>query len=125
MTKNTLTAKEIADADYVIFGISKQIDGGERFDGKETYTVEVARPINEAKEVFDEMLEKAQVQKSKGGSSSKATGEMEGHKASFMSHMMAGISFMIPYIAMAGITLGLTTAFGFAVFPGIQDASGQ
>ncbi len=116
MTKNNLTQKEIDEADYVIFGISKQIDGGERFDGKKTYTVEVAKPINEAKECMDEMLEKATVQKASGGSTSKATGNMEGEKASFMSHMMAGISYMIPYIAMAGITLGLTTAFGYKVF---------
>lgn len=116
MTKNTLTAKEIEDADYVIFGISKQIDGAERFDGKKTFTVEVAEPINKSKEVFDEMLEKATVQKGSGSSTVKSTGNDTGKKASFMSHMMAGISFMIPYIAMAGIVLGLTTAFGYAVF---------
>lgn len=117
MTKNTLTQKEINEADYVIFGISKQIDGGERFNGKKTYTVEVARPINEGKEVFDEMLERASVQKGEGGSTSSATGSTP-EKASFMSHMMAGISYMIPYIAMAGIVLGLTTAFGYDVFIG-------
>ncbi len=125
MTKNTLTAKDIEEADYVIFGISKQIDGAERFDGKKTFTVEVAEPINKAKEVFDEMLEKAVVQKGKGGSTTTSTGNNEGAKASFMSHMMAGISFMIPYIAMAGIVLGLTTAFGYAVYDGAGNYAGN
>ena len=128
MTKNHLTQKEIDEADYVIFGISKQIDGGERFNGKKTYTVEVAKLINEAKECMDEMLEKATIQKGSGGSTSKSTGNMEEQKASFMSHMMAGISYMIPYIAMAGIVLGLTTAFGYKVFdktsPNYQGATG-
>lgn len=51
-----------------------------------------------------------------GGSSVKSTGGASGSHAGFMSHMMAGISYMIPYIAMAGIVLGLTTAFGYAYF---------
>lgn len=116
MTKNKLTAKDIEEADYVIFGISKQIDGKERFNGKKCLTVEVAEPITKAAKVLDELVEKAVVQQgAKGGSTTKATGGAE-VKASFMSHMMAGISFMIPYIAMAGIVLGLTTAFGYKVF---------
>ncbi len=121
MTKNKLTAKDIEEADYVIFGISKQIDGGERFNGKKTYTVEVAEPITKAAKVMDELIENATVQAgSVGGSSVKSTGGTA-QKASFMSHMMAGISYMIPYIAMAGIVLGLTTAFGFGYFSGIGD----
>ncbi len=116
MTKNKLTAKDIAEADYVIFGISKQIDGKERFNGKKCHTVEVAEPITKAAKVLDDMVAKATPQQGGAGSSTTtATGGAE-VKASFMSHMMAGISFMIPYIAMAGIVLGLTTAFGYKVF---------
>ncbi len=36
MTKSKLTAAEIEEADYVVFGISKSIDGSERFNGKKT-----------------------------------------------------------------------------------------
>ncbi len=115
MTKNILTDKDIEEADYVIFGISKQIDGKERFNGKKCHTVEVAEPITKAAKVFDDMLEKSILQSGERGSSIKSTGGKE-HKASIMSHMMAGISYMIPYIAMAGIVLGLTTAFGYAYY---------
>ncbi len=70
------------------------------------------------------MLEKATVQQGgAGGSSVKSTGSEGGAKAGIMSHMMAGISFMIPYIAMAGIVLGLTTAFGYSFFGGSEFAT--
>ncbi len=120
MTKNKLTQKDIDEADYVIFGISKSIDGQERFNGKKCFTVEVAEPITKAEKVMDELIEKATVQQGgAGGSTVKATGS-EGAKAGIMSHMMTGISFMIPYIAMAGIVLGLTTAFGYSFFAGVS-----
>lgn len=120
MTKSKLTAKDIEEADYVIFGISKQIDGKERFNGKKTYTVEVAEPITKAAKVLDEMVEKSTLQQGGAGSSSVSSTGSEGAKAGIMSHMMAGISFMIPYIAMAGIVLGLTTAFGFKFYDAIK-----
>ncbi len=120
MTKNKLTAKDIEEADYVIFGISKSIDGQERFNGKKCFTVEVAEPITKAAKVMDELIEKASVQQGgAGGSTVQSTGS-DGAKPSIMSHMMTGISFMIPYIAMAGIVLGLTTAFGYSFFAGVS-----
>ncbi|BDU67439.1 MAG: PTS fructose transporter subunit IIC [Candidatus Tyloplasma litorale] len=118
MTREILTQEQIDAADYVIFGISKDIDGKERFDGKKTYTVEVAEPVTQPGKCLDEMIEHATIQNPQGGGSStvQSTGSKKGAKPTIMSHMMAGISFMIPYIAMAGITLGLTTAFGYRVF---------
>ncbi len=116
MTKNQLTQKDIEDADYVIFGISKDIDGKERFNGKNVYTVEVSEPITNSKKVFDDMLDNAKIQNSNSSSTTKSTNNHEGAKAGLLSHLMAGISYAIPFIAMAGIVLGLTTAFGFRVF---------
>lgn len=125
MTKNKLTANEIKQADFVIFGISKQIDNPERFNGKKCYTVEVAEPITKAKKVMDELVEKATIQKGSGNSEVSAVANGKNSKASIMSHMMAGISFMIPYIAMAGIVLGLTTAFGFSFFSDSPNYAGN
>lgn len=112
MTKNILKDEDIKNADYVIIGQSKLIDGQERFNGKKVYIVEVAEPITKSKKIFDEIEEKAILQQGFGSSSTTSTGN-SAPKQGIMSHMMAGISYMIPYIAMAGITLGLTTAFGF------------
>lgn len=117
MTKGSLKPEDIEAADYVVLGVSKSIDGQERFNGKKVWTVEVAEPITKAAKVLDDMVANATVQQGgPGGSSVKSTGGASGSHAGFMSHMMAGISYMIPYIAMAGIVLGLTTAFGYAYF---------
>ena len=121
MTKDILTKKEIDEADYVIIAKSKAIDNGERFNGKKVYAVEVAKPITKSKEVFDDMLTKASLQSGKSGGSQTSSieeGEKSGKMKEVMNHLMAGISYMIPYIAMAGITLGLTTAFGFGFIDG-------
>lgn len=122
MTKDILTKKEIDEADYVIIAKSKNIDNAERFNGKLVYTTEVAKPITKAAEVFDAMIEKSSIQSGKQGGSSVSSvedGVKSGKVKEVMNHLMAGISFMIPYIAMAGITLGLTTAFGFEYKDGV------
>ena len=116
MTKDILTQKEIDEADYVIIAKSKNIDNPERFNGKMVYTTEVAKPITKSQIVFDDMLKKSVLQSGKSGGSNISSvedGVKSGKMKEVMNHLMAGISFMIPYIAMAGITLGLTTAFGF------------
>ncbi len=119
MTKDALTAKQIAEADYVIFAISMGIEDPERFDGKMVYSCDVAEPITKADKSLDDMLEKAKIQSSdlKGnGNSSVITKEGRTKKTLStgpMRHLLMGISYMIPFIAMAGITLGFTIAFGF------------
>ena len=121
MTKNHLTAEEIEAADYVIIAKSKGIDGPERFAGKKVYTTEVAKPITKAKEVFDDMLKDSVLQKGDKPSTVKSTGKTEKKSkgSEIMGHLMTGISYAIPYIAMAGITLGLVTAFGYHIVNGV------
>ncbi len=117
MTKDILTQEEIDNADYVIFAKSKTVDDPERFDGKLVYETEVAEPITKAAKVLDDMLKKAKKQEQNSkNSESKVVVKGKKSRPSIMSHMMAGISFMIPYIAMAGIVLGLTTAFGYGYY---------
>jgi len=116
MTKDALTDEEIEAADYVIIAKSKSIDSPERFAGKKVYTTEVAKPITKAKEVLDDMLKESIVQSGANPASSvKATGKnkKESKGKEIMGHLMTGISYAIPYIAMAGITLGLVSAIGF------------
>ncbi|NOQ50167.1 MAG: hypothetical protein GQ557_00685 [Mycoplasmataceae bacterium] len=116
MTKDLLNEQDIIDADFVIIAKSKGIDQPERFNGKLVYETDVAQPITNAAKAFDEMLEGATIQAGDSSSStSKVTARGKGQKEKPMQHLLTGISYMIPYIAMAGITLGLTTAFGFSV----------
>ncbi len=120
MTKNPLTSKQIEEADYVIIAKSKGIDYPERFDGKMVYETTVAEPITKASKSFDDMLAKASIQGKglKKNINKSETITKEKTKKTLatgpMRHLLTGISYMIPFIAMAGITLGFTTAFGFS-----------
>ncbi|NQX83984.1 MAG: PTS sugar transporter subunit IIA [Mycoplasmataceae bacterium] len=122
MTKDRLTDKDIENADYVLIAAGKGIDNPERFIGKKVYETDVASPITEAEKVLDDLIEKASIKEvTNKNSSVKATNESisdpKKNKKKFgtgpIRHLLAGISYMIPFIAMAGITLGMTTAFGF------------
>ena len=63
------------------------------------------------------MLKDSVLQKGDKPSSVKSTGKTDKKSkgSEIMGHLMTGISYAIPYIAMAGITLGLITAFGFHI----------
>ena len=115
MTKDRLTEKEIEEADYVIFAAGKGIDEIERFYGKNLYKTDVAEPITKAAKVLDDLIAKAKPFNDSATSETKviAKEEKKGFGQGPIRHLLSGISYMIPFIAMAGIVLGFTTAFGF------------
>lgn len=118
ITKDKLTAQDIKDADYVLFAAGKGIDEIERFYGKNLYEVEVAKPITKAKEVLDDLLIKAKPFNMAGATKGESQvnsidKEKKGFSQGPIRHLLTGISYMIPFIAMAGIVLGITSAAGF------------
>ena len=126
MTKDKLTQEEIDAADYVIIAKGKGIDNPERFDGKKVLDIDVQAPIKEPEKTVDRILTESVIQesgrKAKSSANMSKTADTEGSKkrkkfgTGPMRHLMAGISYMIPFIAFAGIILGFTTAFGFDQF---------
>lgn len=125
MTKDRLTQKEIDEADYVLFAAGKGIDEIERFYGKNLYKTDVAEPITKAEKVLDDLIAKAKPFNDSLTSETKvvAKEEKKGFGQGPIRHLLSGISYMIPFIAMAGIVLGFTTAFGFTT-GWINDSSG-
>jgi PTS system fructose-specific IIC component len=121
MTKDKLTQAEIDKADFVIFAAGKGVDERERFNGKIVYETQVVSPIKDPKGTVDKILKHTKVYGSgKNITKSKVKGEKEEKKAfnqGPIRHLLTGISYMIPFIAMAGIVLGFTTAFGFGMMP--------
>lgn len=125
MTKDQLKANEIAEADYVLLAIGKGIDDPERFDGKKIYQVPIAKAMVEPGQVLEDTIKNARVkQEGKGGGQTevRAVGEKKSFNEGPIRHLLSGISYMIPFIAFAGILLGLTTAFGYDI--GYVDADG-
>lgn len=126
VTKDALKQYEINQADYVIFAVGKGIEEVERFDGKKIYQTSVSEPITNAKKSLDDMLKFAKKDTDSKGST--VVQAVDGRrKKSFnegaIRHLLSGISYMIPFIAFAGILLGITTAFGFST-GWISDSTG-
>lgn len=125
MTKDKLSPKEIDQADYVLLAIGKGIDEPERFIGKKIYQVPIGKALVEPGKILEDTIIKAQA---KGGDDNNHKTEVKsvGEKKSFnegpIRHLLSGISYMIPFIAFAGILLGLTTAFGYST--GYTNADG-
>jgi fructose-specific phosphotransferase system component IIB len=127
MTRDQLKASEIAEADYVLLAIGKGIDDPERFNGKKIYQVPIAKAMVEPGKVLEDTIKNARIKTQGKGSGSEATEiKAVGEKKSFnegpIRHLLSGISYMIPFIAFAGILLGLTTAFGYDI--GFTNADG-
>ncbi|BDV03409.1 MAG: PTS fructose transporter subunit IIC [Candidatus Hepatoplasma scabrum] len=130
MTKDQLKANEIAEADYVLLAIGKGIDEPERFNGKKIYQVPIGKALIEPGKVLEDTIKNARIKVQDGGGKNNSDEQTEvralGEKKSFnegpIRHLLSGISYMIPFIAFAGILLGLTTAFGYST--GYVDADG-
>lgn len=114
-TKDELSKKDIEEADFVIIVAGKEIEGRGRFLGKQgAERGNISKAIKEAPQIIEEATKTPQPINSggAGGSSSTSTGSTE--KASWMSHMMAGLSYMIPFVVLGGIFIALSIGIGYA-----------
>lgn len=127
MTRDKLTQAEIDQADYVLLAIGKGIDEPERFIGKKIYQVPIGKALVEPGKILEDTILKAKAEGNADNSHKTEVTSVGGaEKKSFnegpIRHLLSGISYMIPFIAFAGILLGLTTAFGYST--GFTNADG-
>lgn len=113
-TKDKLSAKDIVEADYVILVAGKEIEGRERFNGKVgAEWTHVGKSIKEASTLVEEATKtpKSFGTKGKGGSITIDTGSIQ--KPGLLSHMMSGLSYMIPFVVVGGILIAVTIGIGY------------
>lgn len=108
--ENQLTDKEIENADLVIIAADVNVDLM-RFVGKKVYKTASIEAIDNADEVLDLALEKAEVFGAKGTK----VGNVELGKTDneFVKHIMSGISYMVPMCIAAGLLLAIANIFAF------------
>jgi len=53
--ENELSARQVADADVVVFAVAIDVEGRERFDGKRIVEVTVQQAIKDPKAVFEKL----------------------------------------------------------------------
>lgn len=119
--KDELSQKEIEEADYVIIAAGKAIEGRERFVGKKGIEVPVKDAFKRTKEVFEEaeksneyIFEPIDLTKAKGEEVKvKASGK--NHKVSPMAHILAGLSYMIPFVVVGGLLIAFSMGIGYEI----------
>lgn len=103
--KNVLTADEINRADGIIVAADTKVPM-ERFRGKRVVITKVADGINKAEKLINEIVnQSAPVFEGTGGDVPDSSGEKEkkgiGHAA--YTHLMSGVSHMLPFVIGGGI----------------------
>ncbi|NQZ66330.1 MAG: PTS sugar transporter subunit IIA [Mycoplasmatales bacterium] len=114
---NQLTEDDIKKAKYVVVASSRPADGLERFNGKKVLHVPVAAPIKSAQKVFNKAVNEAKIQKESRRDTAKRTISATGG-AKPMAALMNGISYMIPFVVVAGILVAISLAAGGNVVKG-------
>lgn len=104
--KNVVTQEEIDQADCIIVAADTKVPM-DRFDGKRVIECKVADGINKA----EELLKKAKEQKAPiyhvSNLSKDEKSEKSGGSHSIYTHLMSGVSHMLPFVIGGGIMIAL------------------
>ncbi|GGZ91931.1 PTS fructose transporter subunit EIIBC [Ignatzschineria ureiclastica] len=111
--QDTLTAKEIREADIVMIAADREVDRS-RFNGKRVFSSGTKKAISDGQGLIEQALKEAKMQK---GASSDAddveedTGE-KAKSAGVYKHLMNGVSFMLPFVVAGGLLMAIAFAVG-------------
>ncbi|STD22221.1 PTS fructose transporter subunit IIC [Enterococcus mundtii] len=104
--ENVLTEQEIAEADAVVIAASTSVNK-DRFNGKRLLEVDVTEAINHPDDLLDRALNAAIY-----SNGTEVKSEAKAEKSGVYSHLMTGVSYMIPFVVAGGICIALAFAFG-------------
>ena len=107
--ENVLTQKEIDEADGIILAVDKSIDES-RFAGKEVLHVPAQAAIKDPEKCFNQAINKINtdvVKVSEDDMDLVGSAKVGG----ILSHIMAGVSYMLPLVVAGGIIIALSFAF--------------
>lgn len=110
--ENVLTAADIEEADLVIVAADIKIDPI-RFTGKRLFVTDSNAAINDAQALIKQAEDEAQVFGKKGGKVGKIQIGNNKEKTNFFTHVMSGISYMIPMVIAAGLILTIANLYAF------------
>lgn len=106
--ENVLTAEDIAEADAVVIAASTTVNK-DRFNGKRLVEVDVNEAINAGPNLLERSLT-APVFQNKVSDGEKL--EAKQPAKGIYSHLMTGVSYMIPFVVAGGLCIALAFAFG-------------
>lgn len=110
--ENTLTAADIAAADLVLIASDIKIDPI-RFAGKPLYVTKSIPAIEDAASLIKQALAEAEIFAKKGAKVGKIQIGNNKEKIGFFTHVMSGISYMVPMVIAAGLILTIANIYAF------------
>ncbi|APX71416.1 fructose-specific PTS transporter subunit EIIC [Companilactobacillus allii] len=113
--ENKLTAKDISEADAIVVAHDVKVDT-DVFEGREFLDIPVKRAIDKPQKVVDDALalSSGYVKSDKEIKSEETEDEGKGSSfaRAFYTHIMSGVSYMIPFVVVGGIFIAISFMFG-------------
>lgn len=106
--EDKLTNEEIKNAEVIVIAVNANVDLT-RFDGKKIYQTTASKAIADGKSIISKAYANATLHKS----NIKIQIGSSGNGDSIVSHIMNGISFMVPMAIGAGLLLAIANIFAF------------
>lgn len=110
--KNKATDEEIEKADVILVAADIGLDLS-RFAGKKVYKSSIKPAIHEPQNLITKALNEAQVYNEKSNTS---TSSSSTEKTGVMKHILAGISYMVPFVILGGICIALALGIGKLIY---------
>lgn len=113
---NPISAEEVAAADLVIVAADIDVDL-EKFAGKPMYRTSTGLALKKTAQELDKAVVEAEPYRGKGQQSAGAA-HSTGKKAQggVYSHLLTGVSYMLPMVVAGGLCIALSFAFGIEAF---------
>lgn len=107
--ENVLTEEDIRQADAVLIAANTGVNK-DRFVGKRLYSTTVEDGIQRPREIIEKALATDYIYRDDKVKAETEAGRKP--KVGIYKHLMAGISYMIPFVVAGGICIALSFAFG-------------
>ncbi len=110
--ENVLTPEEIENADLVLVASEIKIDPI-RFTGKPLYVTKSIPAIEDSEALIKKAFAEAEVFGKKGSKVGNIQIGNDKDKVTFLTHVMSGISYMVPMVIAAGLLLTIANLYAF------------
>lgn len=113
--ENTLTTKDIEEADGVIIAADKQVDLS-RFVGKRLINENVREGIHNPQKLIQRIINQDaniyQLETNDNNDEPAYSGKSKSGMQMFYQHLMNGVSFMVPFIVVGGLLIAIALTLG-------------
>ncbi|KGQ71528.1 PTS fructose transporter subunit EIIBC [Chelonobacter oris] len=110
---NPISPEEVAGADLVFVAADIDVDLS-KFDGKLMYRTSTGLALKKTAQEFDKAFKEAKVFTAAAQSAVKQ--EVKTEKKGIYSHLMTGVSHMLPVVVAGGLIIALSFVFGIEAF---------